>query len=91
MKTYADQIIEDMRENPDDWVQGQYEMTNKKISISLWTANGRSPLRVSSGKGKIYGLWDKWRLWRAIKRLNRYRQIERQAHCYTEPDEYSIF
>jgi Tfp pilus assembly protein PilV len=68
LESAAAKLVEDMENNPEDWVFGQYTFTNKKLDVQIWVANGMSFLDSHEGHGPPFSLTDKFLLWSRIKR-----------------------
>lgn len=59
-------IAKQMIENPNDWVQGEYEFINRKnLDIKVWTSNGVLFINFRGNSG--LNIFEKIYLNRAIK------------------------
>ena len=60
------EFCEQMVNNPNDWVQGEYEFTNKKHpDIAIWTCNGVCYIKI--GRDETLNFFEKRIIAKAIK------------------------
>lgn len=60
--------IKDIFNDHNDWVYGEYRITNKKTGVSLWIANGS--FFFTSDNGTLpFGLIERHFLWRHFKNM----------------------
>lgn len=80
-KTVCQQIVESLYDNPDDWAQTDYHLVNKTIGVYIRTS-GLPVLdtQLRYCDGKLYGLKEKFLVWRSIKTRNRYFQYKVKTH-----------
>ena len=68
MKTFVDQIIESLKTEPEKWYQSDYTIDHMSLDISLWTMHGMWYLNSWHTHKYEFNIFEKIRIWRAIKR-----------------------
>lgn len=78
-KTVCQQIVESLYDNPHDWSQTDYHLVNKIIGVCIRTS-GLPVLdtQLRYCNGRLYGLKEKFLVWRAIRAHRRYFQFKQK-------------
>ena len=63
----VDELIEQIKNNPAEWRQGEYTFIHLPTSTELWTSNGRGFLKLYRPYKADFSRRDRRRLWAVIQ------------------------
>lgn len=80
----CDEIIQSLKDHPDQWRLGRNWLDNTKSMISIWVSSGQAFLRIEIPFQYEFGYFEKRMLWKAINRFKEARLSQSLKNGATE-------